>query len=85
MFYEKERINEYTDADIVSPYDYARRFVKITFLTSDTNESYTFLFWTLNGENSEDKFDDYKTFLTQHYVLENLDNRCIMYYGTLIQ
>ena len=113
MFYEKGRINEYTDADIVSPYDdalsffkdtdrktideffnlkpymilydYARRFVEITFLASDTNESYTFLFWTSNGENSADKFNDYKTFLTQHYALENLDNRCIMYYDTSIQ
>lgn len=113
MFYEKGRINEYTDADIVSPYDdalsffkdtdrktideffdlkpymilydYARRFVKITFLASDTNESYTFLFWTSNVENSESEFDDYKTFLTQHYVLESLDSRCIMYYGISIQ
>lgn len=113
MFYEKGRINEYTDADIVSPYDdalsffedtdrktideffdlkpymilydYARRFVKITFLASDTNESYTFLFWTSNVENSEGEFDDYKTFLTQHYVLESLDSRCIMYYGISIQ
>lgn len=107
MFYEKGRINEYTDADIVSPYDdalsffndtdretidevfdlkpymilydYARRFVSITFIASDTNESYTFLFWTSNSENSEDEFNDYKTFLAQHYVLESLDSRCIMY------
>lgn len=108
MFYEKGRINEYTDADIVSPYDdalsffndtdretidevfdlkpymilydYARRFVKITFIASDTNESYTFLFWTSNSENSEDEFNDYKTFLAQHNVVESLDIRCIMYY-----
>ena len=107
-FYEKGRINEYTDADIVSPYDdalsffddtdrktiddlfdlkpymilydYARRFVEITFLASDTNESYAFLFWTSNVENSEGEFDDYKMFLTQHYVLKSLDSRCIMYY-----
>lgn len=107
MFYEKGRINEYTDADIVSPYDdelsffndtdrktidevfdlkpymilydYARRFVSITFLASDANESYTFLFWTSNSENSEDEFNEYKTFLAQHHVLESLDSRCIMY------
>lgn len=111
MFYEKGRINEYTDADIVSPYDdalsffkdtdrktideffdlkpymilydYARRFVEITFLASDTNESYTFLFWTSNVENSEAKFDDYKMFLTQKYVLESLGSRCVMYYGAI--
>ena len=111
-FYEKGRINEYTDADIVSPhddalsffndtdkktideffefkpymilYDYARRFVKVTFLASDIKESYTLLFWTLNVENCEEKFNDYKTFLAQHYVLENIDSRCIMYYDTAI-
>ena len=109
MFYEKGRINEYADADIVSPYDdaltffedtdrktideffdlkpymilydYARRFVAITFIASDINdESYTFLFWTSNVENGEEKFDDYKFYLTQHNILENIDSQCIMYY-----
>ncbi len=113
MFYEKGRINEYTDADIVSPYDdalsffsntyrktideffglkpymilydYACRFVEITFLAADTNDSYTFLFWTLDGEDSEDKFNDYKELLAQKYVLENITSRCIMFYGVATQ
>ncbi len=62
-------------------YDYARRFVEVTFIASDTNaESYTFIFWTSNAEDSEVKFDDYKMYLAQRRVVESLDDRCVMYY-----
>jgi len=110
-FYEKGRINEYTDADIVSPYDkalsffnendkniineifilkpymilydYARRFVEITFIADDTNSYpllYTFLFWTLESENSEVEFEKYQEYLAQRYFLENVTERCIIFY-----
>lgn len=108
-FYEKGRINEYTDADIVSPYDdevslfndtdretidaffelkpymilydYARRFVEITFYASDIHDgAYTLVFWLSKGENSEAEFYDYKMFLAQRYVLEGLDSHCFMFY-----
>lgn len=107
-FYEEGRINEYTDADITSPYDkalthfgdterkvidelfefkpymilydYARRFVKITFISSDNKLSYTFVFWTLDSEDSQYKLDNYKRQLAQHYILEDIqDNRFLFY------
>ena len=104
-FYEKGRVNEFTDADIVSPnddaityfdetdkkmileafqlkpymilYDYARRFVTITFLANGDDESYTFLFWTSSDEKA---FDDYQAFLSQNYILNNMSEKCVMYY-----
>lgn len=108
-FYEKGRINEYTDADIISPYDdalqffhdtdlqtintffdlkpymilydYARRFVEVTFLASDGKESYNFLFWTSDSEESAEEFNAHKAYLAQYYTLEVVDeNRVIFYY-----
>lgn len=109
-FYEKGRINEHTDADIISPddealiyfddgerkvidtffgfkpymilYDYARRFVKITFIAAETEsaDSYTLLFWIANVENSEVKFNNHKKYLAQRYVVEDINSGCIMFY-----
>ena len=58
-------------------YDYARRFVTITFLANGDDESYTFLFWTSSDEKA---FDDYQAFLSQNYILNNMSEKCVMYY-----
>ncbi len=107
-FFEKGRINEYTDADIVSPYDdamqffddterkiineffdlkpymlyydYARRFVTITFIASDNVESYSFLFWTKSDEGGVAKLDNYKAYLSQNYIIESITEHSFMYY-----
>lgn len=107
-FYDEGRINEFTDADIVSPhddalmcfseterhsfdeifafkpymirYDYARRFVDITFIASDGHTSYSFLFWTSKSDYNGIKFNNYKDYLEQKYTIENIAEWCIMYY-----
>lgn len=109
-FYEKGRINDHTDADIISPedealihfddgerkvintffgfkpymilYDYARRFVTITFIAAETEsaDSYVLLFWTAKAENSEVKFNNHKKYLAQNHVVEEINSGCIMYY-----
>lgn len=108
-FFEKGRINEYTDVDIISPYDdalqffhdadlqtintffnlkpymilydYARRFVEVTFLGSDGEESYNFLFWTSDSEDSAEKFNAHRAYLAQRYTLEVIhEDRVIFYY-----
>ena len=108
MVLKNGRINEYTDVDIMSPYDdalscfsetekiainnlfnykpyiilydYAGRCVEISFLSADSNGSYSFLFWTFNGDNSNAKFVDYKNYLAQTYIIESITINCIMFY-----
>ena len=108
MVLKNGRINEYTDVDIMSPYDdalscfsetekkainnlfnykpyiilydYAGRFVEISFLSADSNGSYSFLFWTSNSDNSNAKFIDYKNYLAQTYIIESITINCIMFY-----
>ncbi len=105
---EKGRINEYTDVDIMSPYDdalscfseadkmainnffnfkpymilydYACRFVEISFLSADDDGAYSFLFWTFKGDNSDAKFNDYINYLSQTFIVEFITTNCILFY-----
>ncbi len=58
-------------------YDYARRFVSITFIAADESESFTLLFWL-----SQDMvgFENYTVYLSQYNVVETMSENCILFY-----
>lgn len=61
-------------------FDYAKRFVKITFLASDTDHAYNVLFWIESERNPLKEMSDYAHFLSQDYHINIIMNDCIMYY-----
>ena len=70
-------------------YDLGRRFVEVTFLSSEEAESYTLLFWIKNSNNDEIfKFQEYSNYLSYTYVVETLEfdffseYRILLYYNT---
>ncbi len=109
-FYNEGRINEYTDADIISPYDECmqlfnnedrkilekffefkpymilydcwQRFVSFTFINEGQDNSYTYVFWTMDGPNSKTELESYKARIAQNSIIENITTECFMYYCT---
>lgn len=107
-FFEEGRVSQYSDADIISPYDaamvyfseaekkiieavfetkpymilydYACRFVKVTYINEDNSSGYSLLFWTASKNENEQEFNEYIKHLKSlyKYEVELIDYYCIL-------
>lgn len=59
-------------------YDYARRFIKITFFGRDESSLYVFIFWQMENNEDKEKFDEYVSYIKQKYIVESVSEDCIL-------
>ena len=61
-------------------FDYSKRFVAISFLSTEEDNGYTIVFWIQSGTNSANDFSDYAYRLSQNFTVEKISNNCLLYF-----
>lgn len=55
-------------------------YVAITFINSDATDAHVLSFWTYTGENSDREYEEYKSYLAQYHIVEEVTDGCIIWY-----
>lgn len=60
--------------------DYAKRFVAVSFLSTDINNAYTVVFWIESDTNTVERLNEYSELLSQDFTVEKVKNDCLLYF-----